>query len=141
MRLRRAAVAAASTLLLLLLLHRDGPTELGRRAATLFRSASLDLNTRRLHGTAAAFDRQFYVFLESVRSSLPRGASGVVLLGVPRTDQVLYLATYHLAPVPVLIAPEHVPPGWLLAVYGPDRPPGWKVIAPVWKGVLMAPSS
>ncbi len=141
MSLRRAVVASASTLLLLLLLRSDGPTELGRRARTLVHSASLDLNTRRLHGTATAFDRQLYVFLESVRSRLPLGARGVVLLGVPRTDQVFYLATYHLAPVPVLVALEQVPPGWVLAVYGPERPPGWKVIAPVWKGALMAPVS
>jgi len=139
--LRRAAVAAASTLLLLLLLSRDGSTELGRRAGILFRSAQLDSRTRRLNGTATAFDRQFYVFLESVRSRLPRGVGGVAVLGVPRTDQVFYLATYHFAPIPVLLAPARVPPGWLLAVYGPDRPPGWKVIAPVWKGVLMTPVS
>jgi hypothetical protein len=139
--LRRATVAAASTLLLLLLLSRDGSTELGRRAGILLRSGSFDSNTRRLHGTATAFDRQFYVFLESVRSRLPRGAGGVAILGVPRTEQVFYLATYHFAPIPVLVAPEQVPPGWLLAVYGPDRPPGWKVIAPVWKGVLMTPVS
>ncbi len=141
MSLRRAAVAVASTLLLLLLLSRDGSTELGRRAGILVRSASLDSNTRRFHGTATAFDRQFYVFLESVRSRLPRGAGGVAILGVPRTDQVFYLATYHFAPIPVLVAPEQVPPGWLLAVYGPDRPQGWKVIALVWKGALMAPVS
>jgi hypothetical protein len=139
--LRRAAIAVASTLLLLLLLSYDGSTELGRRAGILVRSASLDSNTRRFHGTATAFDRQFYVFLESVRSRLPPGAGGVAVLGVPRTDQVFYLATYHFAPIPVLVAPEQVPPGWLLAVYGPERPPGWKVITPVWKGTLMAPVS
>jgi hypothetical protein len=139
--LRRAAAAVASTLLLLLLLSRDGSTELGRRVGILVRSASLDSNTRRFHGTATAFDRQFYVFLESVRSRLPRGAGGVAVLGVPRTDQVFYLATYHLAPIPVLVAPEQVPHGWLLAVYGPDRPPGWKVVTPVWRGALMAPVS
>jgi hypothetical protein len=135
--LRRAVVAAGSTFLLLLLLRLDGPTELGRRAATLLRSARLDSKTRRLHGTATAFDRQFYVFLESVRSRLPPGACGVAVLGVPRTNQVECLATYHLAPIPLLVAPKQIPPGWLLAVYGPDRPSGWKVIAPVWKGVLM----
>ena len=141
MSLRRAAVAVAFTLLLFLLLSRDGSTELGQRAKILVRSASLDSNTRRFHGTATAFDRQFYVFLESVRSRLPRGVGGVAVLGVPRTDQVFYLATYHFAPIPVLLAPARVPPGWLLAVYGPDRPPGWKVIAPVWKGALMTPVS
>jgi hypothetical protein len=138
---RRAVVAVASSLLLLLLLSRDGSTELGRRAGILVRSASLDSNTRRLHGTATAFDRQFYVFLESVRSRLPRGVGGVAVLGVPRTDQVFYLTTYHFAPIPVLVSPEQVPPGWLLAVYGPERPPGWRVITPVWKGALMAPVS
>ncbi len=139
MSLRRAVLGFASALLLLILLGRNDPSRLGRRAGILLRSARLDSNTRRLNGTATAFDRQFYVFLESARSRLPPGVRGVALLGVPRTDPVLYLATYHFAPVPLLIAPEPVPPGWLLAVYGPDRPPGWKVLAPVWKGALMAP--
>jgi hypothetical protein len=139
--LRRAALGLGSALLLLLLLGRNDPVKLGRRAGLLLRSAPLDSNTRRLKGTATAFDRQFFVFLESVRRNLPPGTRGVAVLGVPRTDQVFYLATYHFAPIPVLVAPEQVPTGWLLAIYGPDRPPGWKVIAPVWKGALMTPAS
>jgi hypothetical protein len=139
--LRRAVLGVASALLLLLLLRGDDPGRLGRRAGILLRSAPLDLNTRRLNGTAAAFDRQFFVFLESARRAAPAGTSGMALLGVPRTNEVSYLAIYHLAPMPVLVAPERVPPGWLLAVYGSERPAGWSVIAPVWRGVLMAPAS
>lgn len=138
---RRAAAAAAAALLLFLMLRRDRPGELGLRARTLLRSARFDLDTRRVHGTAAAFDRQFCVFLESSRRNLPPGAPGVAILGIAPSDAVLYFATYSLAPTPVILAPRSVPAGWLLAVYGTDRPPGWRVIAPVWKGVLMAPSS
>ncbi len=94
-----------------------------------------------MHGTAAAFDRQFYAFLESSRRNLPPGTPGVAILGMAPSNVALYFATYHLAPTPVLLAPQRVPPGWILAVYGTDRPPGWKVITPVWKGVLMAPAS
>jgi hypothetical protein len=94
-----------------------------------------------LNGTASGFDRQFFVFLESARRSLPAGASGVAILGAPPSNAPLYLATYYLAPVPVLVAPERVPEGWLLAVYGPERPPGWTVLAPLWRGALMAPAS
>lgn len=141
MSLRRASVGLASALLLLLLLRENDPARLDRRAGFLFRSASLDSSTRRVNGTATAFDRQFSVFLESARRKLPAGTLGVAVVGVPGTNEVFYLAAYQLAPVPVLVAPEPVPPGWLLAVYGPDRPAGWKVIAPVWKGALMAPAS
>jgi hypothetical protein len=138
---RRATAAAAAALLLFLTLRRDRPNELGRRAEILFRSARLDSKTRRLNGWAAAFDRQFFVFLESARRSLPSGTPGVAILGAAPSNAALYLATYSLAPTPVLFAPKSVPAGWLLAVYGTDRPPGWKVIAPVWKGALMTPSS
>ncbi len=140
MTLRRAVLGVASAFLLLLLLRDDDPRRLAHRAGLLFRSARLDSNTRRLNGTAAAFDREFFVFLESARRSLPAGTPGVALVGVPRTNQVSYLAAYQLAPVPVLVAPENVPPGWLVAVYGAERPAGWRVVAPVWEGALMAPA-
>ena len=123
------------------MLRRDRPSELGLRARTFVRSAQLDLDTLHMHGTAAAFDRQLYPFLESARRQLPPGAPGVAIFGIAPSDRALYFATYHLAPTPVLLAPKQIPPGWILAVYGTDRPPGWKVIAPVWKGALMAPSS
>ena len=141
MTLRRATLGVASAFLLLLFLRDDNPGTLARSAGILFRSAPLDSKTRRLNGTAAAFDRRFFVFLESARRSLPAGTPGVVLLGVPRTNEVFYLAAYQLAPVPVLVAAESVPPGWLLAVYGPERPAGWRVVAPVWRGALMARAS
>ncbi len=141
MNLRRAVLGVASALLVLLLLRGDDPGRLARRAAILFRSASLDSKTRRLNGSAAAFDRQFFVFLESARRNLPPDARGVAITGVPRSNEVYYLASYHLAAVPVLVAPERIPPGWLLAVYGPERPAGWRVVAPVWNGALLAPGS
>ena len=140
MSLRRAVAALASALLLLFLLWRADLGRVRGRARLLARSSSLDDNVRRLNGTAAAFDRPFYVFLESARRALPPSTAGVAILGAPATDPALYLAAYHLAPVPVLLAPDRVPPGWLLAVYGPERPPGWRTIAAVWKGALMAPA-
>lgn len=138
---RRVAAGLAAAVLLLLLLRLDDPGKLARRARLVLDSAALDANTRRLNGAATAFDRQLFVFLESTRRHLPAGTPGVVLLGTPDTEQVFYLAAYQLAPTPVLVAPEHVPLGWLLAVYGSGRPAGWRVIAPVWKGALMAPAS
>lgn len=95
---------------------------------------------RRLGGTAASFDRPFFIFLESVRRLLPRGVAGVAILGAPPTDQVLYLASYHLAPLPVLVAPNALPSRWLAAVYGPERPPGWRVVAEVPGGALLEPA-
>jgi hypothetical protein len=137
---RRAAAALASALLLLFLLRRADFGQMLGRARFLARSSALDGNVRRLNGAAAAFDRQFYVFLESARRALPAGTAGVAILGAPVTGPALYLAAYHLAPVPVLLAPDRVPPGWVLAVYGPERPPGWTTIASVWRGALMAPA-
>lgn len=138
MSLRRAVIALASALLLLFLFWRADLGRVRGRVRALTRSAALDGNVRRLNGTAAAFDRQFYVFLESARRALPPATAGVAILGAPASDAALYLAAYDLAPVPVLVAPPRVPPAWLLAVYGPERPPGWKTIASVWKGALMA---
>ena len=138
---RGTAAGLASALLLLLLLRQEDPARLFARARILFRSAPLDGNVRRLNGTAVDFDRQFYVFLESLRSNLPPSAAGVAIVGAPASDAAAHLSAYHLAPVPVLLAPERVPPGWVLAVYGAQRPAGWKVIAPVWRGALLAPAS
>ena len=138
---RGTAAGLASALLLLLLLRQEDPARLFARARALFRSAALDGNVRRLNGTAVDFDRQFYVFLESLRRSLPPSAAGVAIVGAPASGSAAHLCAYHLAPVPVLLAPERVPPGWVLAVYGAQRPNGWKVIAPVWRGAILAPAS
>ena len=110
------------------------------RALVLTRSAALDGNVRRLNGTAAAFDPQFSIFLESARRALPPATAGVAILGAPASDAARYLATYQMAPMPVRVAPDQVPAGWVLAVYGPERPSGWKAIASVWKGALMVPA-
>lgn len=135
---RRALAAAAAGVLLGLLLWRNDPRQLRLRALTLARSAGSELAVRRLHGTGASFDRDFFAFLESARRRLPGGTPGVAILGAPASDRVLYEAGYELAPVPVLVAPDRVPEGWLLAVYGAQRPPGWAVLEPVWKGALLA---
>ena len=140
MKPRRAAAGGAAALLLCLLLSRDAPRDLLRRAQLLARSFPLESSVRRANGSACAFDRPFCVFLESARRSLPPGTPGVAILGAAPTDSVVYVAAYHLAPVPVAVAPRRMTPGWLLAVYGSERPPGWRVVSPLWKGVLLAPA-
>ena len=94
---------------------------------------------RRLSGTAAAFDRSFFIFLEAARRRLPPTAAGVAIVGAPATDQVLYLASYHLAPRPVLIAPVALPARWFVAVYGAERPAGFRVLAELPGGALLEP--
>ena len=136
---RRALAAAAAGVLLALLLWRHDPRELTLRARTLSRSAAMELALRRAHGSGAGFDRGFFDFLEAVRRQLPAGTPGIAILGKPATDQVVHAAGYELAPVPVLVGPERVPRGWLLAVYGSERPQGWKTVAPLGNGALMAP--
>jgi hypothetical protein len=138
---RRTAALAAAALLAALLLARISPSEIGRRLALIGQLSRREPATRRLAGTAAAFDRPFFVFLESARRRLPADAAGVAILGTPATDQVLYLASYHLAPLPVLVAPEALPARWVVAVYGSERPPGWRVLAEVPGGALLAPPS
>ncbi len=137
--MRRAVTTLASVLLFLFLLWRADLGRVRGRALVLTRSAALDGNVRRLNGTAAALDPQFYIFLESARRALPPAAAGVAILGAPASDAARYLAAYQLAPVPVLVAPDRVPAGWVLAVYGPERPSAWKAIATIWKGALMVP--
>jgi hypothetical protein len=136
---RRLAVLSAGAALLLLFLLADSPSELARRARFLARSASSELALRRLSGSGAAFDRKFFVFLEALRRSLPRDARGVALYAPHPSTQELYLASYQLAPVPVLLAPARVPPRWLAALYGPPPPGEWRVIAPLPGGTLAAP--
>ncbi len=138
MRGRAAAIASASLLLLFLVLRND-PSELRRRARFLIRSASNDLPVRRLEGSSAAMDRRFFFHLESVRKRLPPGTIGVAFLGHEPAEQIRHLAHYHFAPIPVLFSPREVPRGWVAAIYGPGRPEGWRRIAEVSDGALMAP--
>ena len=61
------------------------------------------------------------------------------MLGAPPSNQVLYLATYQLAPLPVLVAPQMIPARFVVAIYGPQRPPGWRLLAEVPGGALFQP--
>ena len=135
---RGAALAAGAGLLILTAVSSD-LSRLPRRAAFLFRAASADSNTRHLNGTVASPDRQFYVFLESARRSLPAGAPGVAILGAPRDSPAEHLVPYLFTPARAMVLTERVPPGWFVAVYGPPPPGAWKVVAQLWRGVLMAP--
>jgi hypothetical protein len=130
-------VAAAALLVLFLLQNRPG--ELRRRIVFLRHSASQELALRRLAGSGAAMDRGYFAFLESVRRKIPPGTRGVAIFLNPPTKPALYLASYELAPIPVVLAPRQVPPRWIAAVYGESPPAGWRVLATVPGGALLAP--
>lgn len=127
-RARRLAATAAALALAAQLAARNPPSELARRVRFFARASSLDLARRRLAGSSTAFDRSYFVFLESARRTLPRGTAGVLLSLPAPTDAALHLAAYTLAPVPVRLAPAplpaggQLPAGWIVAVYGPARP-------------------
>ena len=139
MRTRRLAALVAATLLLVLFLLQNRPAELRRRIDFLRHTASQKTALRRLAGSGAAFDRAYFAFLESVRRRLPPGTRGVAIFRDPPTTEALYLASYALAPVPVVLAPRQVPPRWIAAVYGGAPPAGWRVLATVPGGALVAP--
>jgi hypothetical protein len=138
-RARRLAASAAATLLLALFLLQNRPGELRRRVVFLRDSASQDLALRRLAGSGAAFDRRYFAFLESARRKIPPGTRGVAIFVDPPTKPALYLASYTLAPTPVVLTPSQVPPRWIAAVYGQTPPPGWRVLATLPGGALLAP--
>jgi len=141
MRARRTVALTASAILALFLLGSLArPSELGRRARLLAHDANRDPALRRLDGSSAAFDRRFFYFLESARRSLPPDAPGVAILDPARRPAVRDLALYQFAPRPALLASDEIPAGWILAVYGAARPPGWREIARVSDGVLLARS-
>ncbi|MCA1580187.1 MAG: hypothetical protein LC796_02105 [Acidobacteria bacterium] len=59
-------------------------------------------------------------------------------LFAPGADEsAFYLAVYEFAPLPVRLNPPSVSPGWLAAVYGAGRPPGWTAVRELPGGVLM----
>lgn len=136
---RKLAAISAGAVMLVVFVLVSSPKDLPRRAAFLGRSASLPLEARRLEGSGAAFDRNFYVFAESLRRRLPVGAVGVAIFTPRPGTQPLYLASYVLAPVPVVLEPRQVPPRWLAAVYGSPPPEGWRIVAPLPGGALVAP--
>jgi hypothetical protein len=133
------AVSAAAALGFLLAL-RGLQDPIVRRVRSVKAFASRDLSVRRLGGSSAAFDRRYFIFLESARRRLPRGSGGVAIAMSAPSDAALYLAAYQLAPIPVAMLPPRIPSGWLLAVYGPGRPAGWRVIAELPGGALLAPA-
>jgi len=135
---RKLAALTASAVLFLILLLQNRPAELLRRAGFLRATASRELALRRLAGSGAAFDRNYVVFVESVRRLIPPGTPGVAISMQRPTTPALYLASYVLAPVPVLLSPRQVPPRWIAAVYGPERLAGWREIAAVPGGALLA---
>jgi hypothetical protein len=136
---RRRVAAAAAVFLAVVLLARNSPRELAERMRYLVAYAPRELAVRRLGGSSAAFDRRFFLFLESARRSLPKRTRGVIILPPAAGEPALYLAAYVFAPVPVAFAPARVPPNWIVAVYGSQRPGGWSVVAEVRGGALMAP--
>jgi hypothetical protein len=138
-RARKLAAVAAAALLVILFLLPNRPGELRQRVLFLRGSASRDLALRRLAGSGAAFDRQYFAFLESARRRIPRGTRGVAIFRNPPTKPALYLASYALAPIPVVLSPRQVPPRWLAAVYGEAPPAGWRVLATLPGGALLAP--
>jgi hypothetical protein len=137
---RQLAALAAAVFLAALLCARISPPEISRRLVLLGHHARQEPALRRLSGTAAAFDRSFFVFLEAARRRLPPTAAGVAIVGAPPSGQVLYLANYHLAPVPVLVAPAALPARWVAAVFGSERPAGWRVLAELPGGALLEPA-
>ena len=130
---------AAATLLLVLFLLQNRPAELGQRVKFLRSGASQELALRRLAGSGAAFDRRYFAFLESARRQIPPGTRGVAIFRDPPTTEALYLASYALAPIPVVLAPRQVPPRWIAAVYGETAPAGWRVLATLPGGALLDP--
>ena len=139
MRARRLAASAAAALLLLLFLLQNRPDELRQRVEYLGHSAAQELALRRLGGSGAAMDRGYFAFLESARRKIPPGARGVAIFRNPPTKPALFLASYVLAPIPVVLAPRQVPPRWLAAFYGENPPPGWRVLATLPGGALADP--
>jgi hypothetical protein len=139
LRRRRLVVLAASGALLALFISSEPPRLVARRAAFLTATASRPLPERRLAGSGAAFDRRFFRFLEAARRALPPGMEGVALDTSRDAAEELYLASYHLAPLPVVFTPQPVPPRWASATYGVAPPAGWRVVARLPGGELSVP--
>ena len=135
---RRLAALTASAVLFLLFLLQNRPAELLRRVGFLRATASRELALRRLAGSGAAFDRAYFVFLESARRLVPAGTPGVAISVEQPTTTALYLASYVFAPMPVLLSPRQVPPRWIAAVYRGRQPVGWREIAAIPGGALYA---
>jgi hypothetical protein len=122
-----------------LLLAGNRPAELSRRIRFLERTAGAEPARRRLAGSSTAFDRGYFVFLESARRTLPPGTAGVALFLPSPSEPARYLASYEMAPLPVAEGGA-ARNGWVAAVYGPARPAGWTVLRDLPGGALLAPA-
>ena len=139
MRTRRLVAILGFTLLVLFLAIRPNrPAELARRLRLLAHDSGRDLALRRLDGSSAAFDRRFFFFLESARRRLPPGATGVAVRGRAPAQAARDLVAYQFAPLPAILESGEVPAGWILAIYGSERPQGWREIARVSDGAIFA---
>ncbi|HEY1435089.1 MAG TPA: hypothetical protein VGG65_06915 [Thermoanaerobaculia bacterium] len=141
---RRRVAATAAGLLLVLVLASQPLSELPRRLRTLIAFAPKELAVRRLGGSGTASDRRFFSFLENARRRIPPGTPGVVVAAAGGGEPATYLATYWLAPVPVLDAgalTHGVPPGWITAAYGDPASVGSEApFARLPEGALYGPS-
>ncbi|HWZ86505.1 MAG TPA: hypothetical protein VN032_09910 [Thermoanaerobaculia bacterium] len=141
---RQRFAALAAGLLLVLVVASQPLAELPRRIRTLVAFAPKELAVRRLGGSGTAFDRRFFSFLENARRRMPSSAKGVVILGVPWSVPVIYLASYHFAPLPVSFGYDRVPgalpvpSGWVVARYGEMPTPAGPVIT-LPEGALWGP--
>jgi hypothetical protein len=133
---RRNLAVLAAAVLCFLELESVSPKEVARRWRYVRHYAFESLESRRFAGSAASFDRNYFVFLNSVRGHLASDARGVALFGLERSNRAYYLAAYWLAPTPALASPDRIPPGWLAAVYGDTQPSGWVPVASVFHGVI-----
>jgi hypothetical protein len=140
-RVRRLLVLLASATLVFFFLRSAPLRDLALRVESLRHYASQDLAVRRLGGSAAAFDRHYFILLEWARRRLPPGARGIAVFPdkeIPSRGK--YLTIYQFAPLPTEVAPAVVPAGWLALIYGPRRPQGWRVVENLPYGALLEPA-
>lgn len=148
-RLRRTVAVVAFAMVFIFLAGGNPLPEFRSRLAILRQSIVRDLPRRRLEGSAAAFDRRFAALVLAARDALPPGTRGVALYArdIPEWGG-LYLAIYHFAPTPVILAPSRVPADWLALTYsraeraeGADSgPPNLRVVRRFADGALLAPT-
>lgn len=137
---RRALATLGAGALAAILLARIPLGELRRRLTYIARYAPREPAVRRLGGSSADFDRDYFLLVEWARRVLPPDASGVAVFPErPIPGKGTHLTIYTMAPVPALVAPDRVPEGWLVLAAGARRPPGWRVIAETEGGALLAP--
>ena len=138
---RPARAAVAAGILAASLIASKSPRDLVRRFPSLPHHASQDLEVRRRDGRSTDFDRRYFTLLESARSRIPRGTRGIAVFPDGELpSRGAYLTIYQFAPLPTLVAPDHVPDGWLALVYGSRRPAGWRVVEELPYGALLEPT-